>query len=282
VRLANIDNRLKLLVGQGAVDVERASHGRFGPDPQSGYDHFGELRQWAQTVTGPSEAFDPATAGPPVPAPRQVFAIGLNYLDHAAESGFHAPSAPVVFSKFVSSLSGAISEITLPQGSVDWEIEVVAVIAKMAHHIDARHGWDYVAGLTVGQDLSERDLQRSGPAPQFGLAKSFPGFSPTGPWLVTVDELDDPDNLPLGCAVNGETMQKGRTADMIFPIPDLVSYLSSIVTLYPGDLIFTGTPPGVGMARRPPVFLNAGDHLHSWIEGVGELHQHFVAPSNTD
>jgi 2-keto-4-pentenoate hydratase/2-oxohepta-3-ene-1,7-dioic acid hydratase in catechol pathway len=278
MRLANVDGRLKVLVGDGAVDVATASGDRFGSDPQSAYDDFDALREWANGVGQPTEGFAVDKAGPPVPSPRQVFAIGLNYGDHAAESGLSAPKAPVVFTKYVSSFSGPVSRVTLPEGSVDWEIEVVAVIAKTAQSVDPENGWDYVAGLTAGQDLSERVLQRSGPAPQFSVAKSYPGFSPMGPALVTLDEIATPDDLGLGCQVNGEVMQQARSSDMIFSIPVLVSYLSRIVTLFHGDLIYTGTPPGVGMGRNPPRFLQDGDHLHSWVEGLGELDQHFVDP----
>jgi 2,4-didehydro-3-deoxy-L-rhamnonate hydrolase len=280
LRIANVGGRLKLLVGDGAVDVEAASAGRFDADPQRAYEEFDALRRWADGVDQPTEPFDVNAAGPPVPAPRQVFAIGLNYSEHAAESHFAAPEAPVVFTKYLSSLAGPVCDVSLPDGSVDWEIEVVAVIAKTAQAVSVERGWDFVAGLTAGQDLSERDLQRSGPAPQFGLAKSFRHFSPTGPAVVSLDEFDRPGDLELGCSVNGEPMQKGRSSDMIFSIPELVSYLSKIVTLYPGDIIFTGTPPGVGMGRTPPRYLAPRDHLHSWIEGIGELDQHFVsAPS---
>jgi 2-keto-4-pentenoate hydratase/2-oxohepta-3-ene-1,7-dioic acid hydratase in catechol pathway len=283
MRIANGNGRLKLLVAGGAVDVEVASDGRFGADPQAAYPRFAELRDWASTVSHPAEAFSPETAGPPSPGPRQVFAIGLNYRDHAAESGFGAPEVPVVFPKYVSSFAGPVTEVVLPDGSVDWEVEVVAVIGKTARSVTVDRGWDYVAGLTSGQDLSERELQRRGPAPQFGLAKSFPGFSPMGPALVTPDELDRPGDLGLGCEVNGEVMQQSRTTEMIFSIPELVSYLSGIVTLLPGDVIYTGTPPGVGMGRTPPRYLREGDHLHSWVEGLGELSQHFVrAPTTTD
>ncbi len=278
MRIANVDGRLKLLVGDGAVDVESASDGAFGADVPSAYRCFDELQKWAVTVRDPDEPFSPESAGPPSPEPGQVFAIGLNYLDHAAEAGFELPKAPVVFPKYVSSFAGAVTEVTLPQGSVDWEVELVAVIGKTARAVPAGKGWDHIAGVTVGQDLSERDLQRSGPAPQFGLAKSFPRFSPMGPVLVTPDELDHPDALALGCDVNGETMQEGSTSDMIFSVAQLVSYLSGIVTLLPGDVIYTGTPSGVGMGRTPPVYLRAGDHLHSWIEGIGHLHQDFVSP----
>jgi 2,4-diketo-3-deoxy-L-fuconate hydrolase len=278
VRLANVGGRSKLLVDGGMVDVEKASAGRFSPDSQSNFDSLAELGSWAKTITQADEAWDPAAAGAPVPAPRQVFAVALNYAEHAAEANIDAPTGPLIFAKFVSSLTGPITEVELPPGSVDWEVELVAVIGSTTRRVGQEVAWDHVAGVTAGQDLSERELQRSGPAPQFGLAKSFPGFSPTGPALVTVDELETPDDIGLGCEVNGEEMQKGRTSHMIFSIPQLVSYLSGVVTLFPGDLIFTGTPSGVGMGRTPPRYLNDGDRLHSWIEGVGELEQTFVAP----
>jgi 2,4-didehydro-3-deoxy-L-rhamnonate hydrolase len=283
VRIATVNGRLKLLVAGGAVDVEVASDGRFGADPQAAYQRFAELQAWAATVSEPAEVFSPEEAGPPSPNPRQVFAIGLNYLDHASESGFEAPELPVVFPKFVSSFAGPVTEVVLPEGSVDWEVEVVAVIGKTARSVPVERGWEYVAGLTAGQDLSERVLQRSGPAPQFGLAKSFPGFSPMGPALVTPDELDRSEDLALGCEVNGETVQQAHTSEMIFSVPELVSYLSGIVTLFPGDVIYTGTPPGVGMGRTPPRYLQEGDSLHSWVEGLGDLYQHFIStPPETD
>ncbi len=276
MRIANVKGRLKLVIGDGAVDVAKASNARFDASPHAIYDRFDEFKQWAATIETADEAFAAQDAGPPSPFPTQVFAIGLNYVDHAAESGFQPPTKPVVFTKYVSAFSGPVSDVVLPQGSVDWEIEVVAVIGTIANAVPVERGWDFVAGLTAGQDISERELQRSGPAPQFGLGKSFAGFAPMGPVLVTPDEFDNADDLALGCAVNGETMQSGQTRDMIFSVPTLVSYLSNVVTLYPGDLIFTGTPPGVGMGRTPPRYLHAGDRLHSWIEGIGDLHQHCV------
>ena len=276
MRIANVAGRLKLLVAQGAVDVETASGGAFSSDPQRAYERFDDLRRWADGIDQPTEAFDVATAGPPVPAPRQVFGIGLNYVDHAAESNFEPPKAPVVFTKYVSSFAGPVCDVTLPAGSVDWEVEVVAVIGTAARAVSAAKGWDHVAGLMVGQDISERALQRSGPAPQFGLAKSHPGFSPMGPALVSIDEFEHRDDLELGCSIDGVQMQLGRTSQMIFSIPALVAYLSGIVTLYPGDIIYTGTPAGVGMGRTPPRFLTAGERLHSWVEGIGAIDQCFV------
>ncbi|GAA3309858.1 hypothetical protein GCM10020295_75530 [Streptomyces cinereospinus] len=223
--------------------------------------------------------FDPADLGSPAPAPRQTLAVGLNYRDHASESGFAAPEGlPPVFTKFVTSISGPVTEVRLPEGgNTDWEVELVAVIGRRAEGVSEADAWGHVAGLAVGQDISERVSQLAGPAPQFSLGKSFPGFSPVGPWLVTPDEFDDPDDLELRCAVNGEEVQKGRTRDLIFSVPALVSKLSAVLPLLPGDVVFTGTPAGVGLGRSPQRFLSAGDELVSTVEGIGELRQTFVA-----
>ena len=280
MRIATRDGRAQLIVGGGALDVHTASDGRFGPTPAALYEEWDAFRSWADSgaaAAGPTTA-DPVDFGPPSPTPRQVFAVALNYRAHAAESNLEPPSDPLIFTKFVSAFSGPVTEVVLPAGHVDWECELVAVISHPARNVAAGDAWSHVAGLTVGQDLSERILQRSGPVPQFGLGKSHPGFAPTGPVLVTPDEFADPDELEIGCAVNGETMQSGRTSHMIFPVPELIAYLSTVVTLLPGDVIFTGTPPGVGMGRTPPVFLAPGDELRSWVEGIGELRQRFVAP----
>jgi 2,4-diketo-3-deoxy-L-fuconate hydrolase len=279
MRLANVGGRAKILVGDGAVDVERTSDGRFGPALPPIYDRWAEFVGFYTdkgTDLIADEAFSPALAGPPSPHPRQVFAVALNYGEHAREGGFESPEDPLFFTKFVSSFSGPVTEVILPPGKVDWETELVAVIAKVARKVDPAEGWSYVAGVTVGQDISERAMQRSGPAPQYSLAKSHAGFAPQGPVLVTPDELDDRDDLAIGCTVNGEVMQESRTSHMLFPVPHLVAYLSNVVTLCPGDVIFTGTPPGVGMGRNPQVFLQKGDMLVSRIEGIGELRQTFV------
>lgn len=146
-----------------------------------------------------------------------------------------------------------------------------------AFQVDEAVAWEYVAGLSVGQDLSERRLQMATQPPQFSLGKSYPGFGPVGPWLVTVDEFDDPDNLALECSVNGVQMQKGRTRDLIFSVPALVAYLSRVIPLLPGDVLFTGTPSGVGMGRNPQQWLTAGDELVSRIENIGEIRQRFTS-----
>jgi 2,4-didehydro-3-deoxy-L-rhamnonate hydrolase len=286
VRTANLAGRLVLVTpdGTGALDVERASQGRFSADPQAVYERWPEFTSWAAGVDlAAAVPFAAADLGAPAPAPRQVLAIGLNYAEHAAESGFEVPEEPtVMFTKWQSCLTGPVTEVELPDGGhTDWEVELVAVIGRRAFLISAADAWDHVAGLTVGQDLSERLLQAAGPSPQFSLAKSLPGFGPTGPWLVTPDEFDDPNDLELGCSVNGNQMQKGRTRDLIFSVPAMLAALSRRLPLLPGDVIFTGTPSGVGLGRTPQVWLAPGDELVSYIGGIGELRQRFIAASRS-
>ncbi|MFJ7300231.1 fumarylacetoacetate hydrolase family protein [Streptomyces sp. NPDC099088] len=279
MRIANLSGRLALIVDGQAVDVEQASAGHFSADPQAVYERWEEFRAWAATRRLPEgRAFQAAELGSPAPAPRQTLAIGLNYRDHASESGFAVPEGlPPVFTKFVTSISGPLSEVKLPEGGdTDWEVELVAVIGLRAEAVPEEDAWGHVAGLAVGQDISERITQLAGPAPQFSLGKSFPGFAPIGPWLVTPDEFDDPDDLELSCAINGEEVQKGRTRDLIFSVPALISKLSAVLPLLPGDVVFTGTPAGVGLGRDPQRFLSAGDELVSTIEGIGELRQTFT------
>ncbi|MFF5931195.1 fumarylacetoacetate hydrolase family protein [Streptomyces hydrogenans] len=280
MRIANISGRLALVVDGRAVDVEKASGGRFSADPQAVYERWEEFRSWAAAAELPAgTALDPAELGSPAPAPRQTLAIGLNYRDHAAESGFAVPEGlPPVFTKFVTSITGPVTEVKLPTGGdTDWEVELVAVIGRRAEGVHEADAWSHVAGLAVGQDISERVGQLTGPAPQFSLGKSHPGFAPIGPWLVTPDEFDDPDDLELRCAVNGEEVQKGRTRDLIFSVPALIARLSAVLPFLPGDVVFTGTPAGVGIGRDPRRFLAAGDVLVSSVEGIGELRQTFVA-----
>ncbi|MGV0852573.1 fumarylacetoacetate hydrolase family protein [Mycolicibacterium phlei] len=279
MRLINLDGRLHLVNDGGVVDIATASRQRFGPDPHDVYSRWDAFREWARTATLPAPSERVGTIGSPAPLPRQVFAVGLNYDEHAAESGFTRPEHPVVFTKFVSSITGPSGTVTLPPGSVDWEVELVVVMGRGGRNISAEHAWNYVAGVSVGQDLSEREQQQAGPAPQFSLAKSHAGFSPIGPELVTPDELPDRDDLELGAEINGETVQHGRTSQMIFPVPVLIADLSATVELYPGDVIFTGTPSGVGIGRTPPRFLSPGDELRSYITGVGEFTLRFQAAS---
>ncbi len=279
MRIATISQRLCLISGGGAIDVERASGGRFGSDPAAVYPRWQEFTDWAASATFPEPApFAAEALGSPSPSPRQVFGIGFNYSEHAAETGFAKPEiAPPVFTKFPSCITGPCGEITLPPGGhTDWEIELVVVVGRTAAHVRSRAAWDYVAGLSVGQDVSERRLQMAGTPPQFNLGKSYPGFGPVGPWLVTPDEFANPDDLELGCAINGVQMQKGRTSDLIFTVGDLIEHLSAVAPLLPGDLIFTGTPSGVGLGRNPQRWLAPGDVLTSYIESIGEMRHTFV------
>lgn len=279
MRIANLNGRAALVTGTTAVDVHTASDGRFGPDVQGLYDQWEQFTHWASTAALPTGApFEPTDLGSPVTAPRQVIAVGLNYREHAEEAGYTVPQGlPPVFTKFVSSITGPYSTVELPEGNVDWEVEVGAVVGKTAHRIDESQVWDHIAGLTITQDLSERVLQMSGPAPQFSLGKSHPGFLPVGPWVVTLDEFPNVDDLKMTCSVNGEIVQDGTTSELLFPVPTLVARISQVITLYPGDLILTGTPAGVGFGRNPQRYLNPGDTLVSTVDGIGEIRQNLVA-----
>ena len=275
MRYANLAGRATLLTDGGAIDVARASDGRFPADPQAVFEHWAALREWAPAA--PRDAARPfaeGDLGAPAPRPVQVFGIGLNYRDHAAESGMEPPGRPATFTKFPTCLTGPFATVALPSPMVDWEVELVVVIGARAHRVAAEAAWAHVAGLTVGQDLSERVVQWAGGG-QFSLGKSFPGFGPMGPWLVTPDALANPDDLELGCKLGDEVLQRGRTSDMIFPVPQLIAELSGILPLLPGDVIFTGTPAGIGATRKPPRFLQPGEVLHSWIEGIGSLRNTF-------
>jgi 2-keto-4-pentenoate hydratase/2-oxohepta-3-ene-1,7-dioic acid hydratase in catechol pathway len=198
--------------------------------------------------------------GAPVAGVRQFVAIGLNYRKHAQEAGLEIPKEPVVFTKALTSISGPDDDIRLPEGSTetDWEIELGFVIGTQASRVPVHAALSHVAGYCLANDVSERDWQikRNG---QWGKGKSFDGFGPLGPWLVTADELADPQRIALELAVNGEVRQRSSTADMIFPVAELVSYLSQFMTLLPGDVVITGTPAGVGLGMKPPQFLRAGD-----------------------
>ena len=275
MKIANANDRAVLVLGDEIADVATASGGRFGPDPMGVYDDWAAFVDFAGTVTGGTAALVEADLRCPVPAPRQVFAIGLNYRSHAEESGMAVPDVPDTFTKFPASLAGPFDDVEIVGGSVDWEVELVAVIGRRADRVAEAGAWSHVAGLTVGQDVSDRHLQFAAGA-QFSLGKSRRGYGPMGPWVVTPDDVPDPDDLALGCSVDGEKVQDARTRDLIFGVPRLVAELSAVLPLLPGDLIFTGTPAGVGVARRPARFLAAGQTLESWVEGIGTIRNRCV------
>lgn len=277
MKLANLAGRLALVVDGGAIDVHAASAGRFGPDPASAYEVWDDLVAWAADAAGDPAPFDETDLGAPSPAPRQVFAIGLNYASHAEESGMDVPAVPAVFTKFPASLGGPFEPIERSGDMVDWEVELVVVIGRTADRVAEADAWSHVAGLCVGQDVSDRQVQFAAGA-QFSLGKSYRSYGPTGPWLVTPDELADPDDLALGCSIDGEVVQEDRTTGLVFSIGRLVAELSAVVPLLPGDLIFTGTPAGVGITRQPPRFLQVGEVVESWVEGIGTIRNEVVEP----
>lgn len=216
--------------------------------------------------------------GPCVAGTGKFICIGLNYADHAAESGMAVPSEPVIFMKATSAIIGPNDDIVIPRGSqkTDWEVELGIVIGKTAKYVSEADALDYVAGYCTLHDVSERAFQTER-AGQWTKGKSCDTFGPTGPWLVTQDEVADPQNLSMWLKVNGETMQNGSTKTMVYGVRHLVSYLSQFMSLHPGDIISTGTPPGVGMGMKPQRFLKAGDVVELGIEGLGEQKQNVKA-----
>jgi 5-carboxymethyl-2-hydroxymuconate isomerase len=207
----------------------------------------------------------------PAPAPSKVICVGLNYRDHAIESGAEIPEIPLIFAKFPSSVVGPGSPIVMPEDSneIDWEVELAVVIGSPARHVSESDALDVVLGYTVSVDVSARDIQVSDG--QFVRGKSYDTFCPVGPWIVTVDELGDATDLGIGLSVNGETLQNSRTSELVFGVREIIAFCSRVATLNPGDLILTGTPNGTGYGFDPRRYLNPGDDMLAWVEGIGEL-----------
>jgi 2,4-diketo-3-deoxy-L-fuconate hydrolase len=270
-RLINVDGRAALHHGDHWYDLATLSGDPSFADPMVAVARHGELSALHDRCDGaePDGLVADVTLGPPVPRPGQVFGIGLNYRDHAGETGMELPLAPLVFTKFPSCIAGPTTTVPLSGALVDWEVEIVAVIGREASRVAPADAWEVLAGLTLGQDISDRAVQLADERPQFSMGKSFPSYGPIGPAVVPVSAFADRDDIGLWCDLDGERMQEGRTNDLIFSIPTLVAYLSSICTLRPGDLIFTGTPSGVGLARGR--FLAPGELLTSGAEVIGEL-----------
>jgi 2-keto-4-pentenoate hydratase/2-oxohepta-3-ene-1,7-dioic acid hydratase in catechol pathway len=210
---------------------------------------------------------------PPIPDPRKIVCLGLNYRDHARESGASIPKDPVLFSKYATALIGPDEAIVLPPVShkVDFEAELVIVVGKRGRNLQADEALRHVVGYTIGHDVSARDWQLEKDGKQWMVGKTFDTFAPLGPALVTADKVPDPHKLPIRLRLNGKTMQDSNTQEMIFSVGAILAYLSLVFTLEPGDLVFTGTPSGVGFARKPPVFLKAGDVVEVEIGGLGVL-----------
>ena len=275
MRLANVQGRAAVVLDGRLVDVERASGGRLPADPMALIPQLDAVHDLS--VLDDSPAADGVRLGPPVPRPQKIIAIGLNYRAHAEESGLTLPEEPVVFAKLPSALAGPTDDIVVPAGRVrvDWEAELVVVMGRRGRHIPAEHGWAHVAGVTCGQDISDREEQFRA-LRQFTMAKSFDTYAPIGPVLVTPDELGNPDDLAIRCRIDGEEVQSSRTNDLIFAVPELIAWISRICTLEAGDLIFTGTPGGVGDSRQPPRYLRAGNVVETEIEGVGVMRNRVI------
>ena len=268
--------------GLQLADGRRIDASAFGSDYDEAFfggDGLNRLAAWASANAETAPAVDPGTRlGSCVARPSKIVCIGLNYADHAKESGLDIPKEPIIFFKSTTSLVGPNDDVMIPRGSekTDWEVELAFVIGKKASYVDEADAMDHVAGYSLHNDYSERafQLERGG---QWVKGKSCDTFAPLGPFMATADEIPDPQDLKCWLKVNGVMRQNSSTAQMIFGIRTLVSYLSQFMTLLPGDVISTGTPPGVGLGFKPPIFMKAGDVVELGIEGLGESKQTAVA-----
>ena len=271
-RLANISGRASLVEDDNYYDLEVISDGEFNSNPSDALQNQNRMKQLNGQLSKmePTGVINDLELGPPVSSSANCYAVGLNYKNHAEESGLEIPDVPMIFTKHTSCLVGPSATIEMRSDAVDYEAELVAVVGKTGKDIRKEDAWDHVAGLCVGQDISDRGVQFSTKnLPQFNLGKSFDTFGPIGPFLVSPDELPNKDGLEIECLVNDEVRQKDNTNDLIFDIPFIICYLSEIVTLNVGDVIFTGTPGGVGVMEGK--FLKEGDILTTRIEGLGSL-----------
>ncbi|MDX2167227.1 MAG: fumarylacetoacetate hydrolase family protein [Deltaproteobacteria bacterium] len=280
IRLANAKGRAVLVLGDTIADVERASNNKFSSDPMAVLAHWDAFASWAAGVNpgAATGAYDEAVLDAPVPRPGKVFAIGLNYKSHAEEAGLPLPTKPLVFTKFQNCICGPRADVRMMGSAyVDWEVELVAVIGRRGKGISEAKALEYVAGYTVGQDISDRKLQFSDTPPQFSMGKSLDTFGPLGPALVSLDAFKDPNDLALTCHVDATQMQSARSSDMVFGVQPLIAYLSGLCTLEPGDIIFTGTPSGVGSGQNPRRYLKPGETIISTIEGIGTITNKCIA-----
>lgn len=243
-----------------------------------GADAMDRMLRWLESAPA-GERFDPSTMKlrAPLPKPPKIVCIGLNYRDHAEESKMAIPEVPTVFSKYHTAVTGHMHPIILPKSSTrpDYEAELAVVIGKGGRHIPESRWREHVFGYTILNDVSARDFQMA--TSQWMMGKTFDTFAPMGPAIVTADEIEDPHNLKISLTLNGRVMQDSNTRNLIFDVPKLIAYLSSVFTLEPGDVISTGTPAGVGYARQPPVYLKPGDEVVVEVEGLGRLMNPVVA-----
>ena len=270
-KLANINGRAVLVAGEHYYDLETVSGGSLGCDPMAALGFLEQLAKVYKELAKqqPTGLFAEANIDAPVPRPANVYAVGLNYRKHAEESGLAIPDVPMVFTKYPSCIVGPNADVELRSDYGDYEAELVVAIGEGGKDISTDDAWNHIAGLCVGQDFSDRAVQFMSGPPQFCMGKSLDTFGPIGPVLVSPDLVDNPGSLALECLVNGQMRQKDTTGDLIFDVPALVAYLSHLVTLKTGDLIFTGTPAGVGAPAAK--FLKEGDVVTTTIAGLGSI-----------
>ena len=268
---ANVNSRACLINDEDFYDINRLSKDAVSADPMIALADIDALYQISGSLGDhePDGSLSEAKLGPPSPRPRNSFGVGLNYKDHAEESKMDLPESPVIFSKFPSCIVGPFADIDLRATRGDYEAELVVVIGRAVRDVSTDDAWSHVAGVTAGQDISDRKLQLGARPPQFGLGKSRDTYGPTGPLLLSPDSFPDADDLHLTCEINGDLRQDARTRDLIFDVSFLVSYLSEVMTLIPGDVIFTGTPAGVGMPDKR--VLVPGDVITTTVGGVGSI-----------
>lgn len=276
MKIANIRGRACAVDEHRLVDLGSLGDRELPTDPMAyvNADVIARAREvLAANPNAESVTAVPSDYGPPVPRPGKILAVALNFYDHAVESKREVPGEPAVFPKLTSSLCGPYDDIEVPSTCpmVDYEAEVVVVVGRRMRGVHAPEVWSHIAGVTAGQDISDRFEQRRPPLGQFSLAKSYDTFSPIGPVMSTLDEFDDVDRIALSGSLSGSRVQHGTTAQLIFSIPELMAWTCRYVTLEPGDLVFTGTPEGVGTRRDPPLYLQNGMMLETEVAGVGTM-----------
>ena len=273
---ANINNRSALVKGDLFYDLSAITNDAVSADPMEAICDSAILHQYGEKLADlePSGLVVEADLYAPIPQPRNSFGVGLNYQLHVEEAASKTPNTPMVFTKFPSSICGPTDDVIMRSDECDYEGELLVVIGKDGKDIPNEEAWSYVLGLSIGQDFSDRGIQYKDQPAQFNLGKSFDTFGPTGPYLVSTDSFADPNDLQIVTTVNGEVRQNDRTSNMIFDIPTLISYISSIASLAAGDIIFSGTPEGVGF--RNGSFLKDGDIVETTIEGIGTMRNRCV------
>jgi 2-keto-4-pentenoate hydratase/2-oxohepta-3-ene-1,7-dioic acid hydratase in catechol pathway len=283
MRIANLAGRATIVTDQGLIDVATQSNGAFSTSVDKCIRHLDNLQTWFHAAdpdvtdpTTPEKLYGDPRLGPVVTTPQQIFAVALNYRHHAEEMKLALPKQPTIFTKWASSLCGPNDVLPIPSETTDFEAELVVVLGATVREISLDDALSAVAGYCVGQDFSDRTLQMQGAPAQYSLGKSYRNFSPIGPWLTTAEDIPNPNDLSIQCSVSDVEYQSSMTSDMVFSVAEIVSYLSNVVELRPGDLIFTGSPHGSGQGQSPPRFLKPGDRVVTEIGRLGRIENEAV------